>query len=61
MLQAVTSVMGDKKGFISLEERMGCGVGTCYACVVPLKSNPERSLKICKDGPVFVANEVNLG
>lgn len=61
MLQAVTSVMGDEKGFISLEERMGCGVGTCYACVVPLKSNPERSLKICKDGPVFVANEVNLG
>ncbi|WP_221437210.1 dihydroorotate dehydrogenase electron transfer subunit [Gracilibacillus halotolerans] len=61
MLQAVTNVMGDKQGFISLEERMGCGVGTCYACIVPLKSNPEKSLKICKDGPVFAANEVVLG
>lgn len=61
MLQAVTNLMENKKGFISLEERMGCGVGTCYACVVPLKSNPEKSLKICKDGPVFAANEVMLG
>ena len=61
MLQAVTNVMENRKGFISLEERMGCGVGTCYACVVPLRSNPDKSLKICKDGPVFAANEVILG
>ncbi|KAB8138678.1 dihydroorotate dehydrogenase electron transfer subunit [Gracilibacillus oryzae] len=60
MLQAVTSQLADQKGYISLEERMGCGVGTCYACVVPLKADPSKNKKICKDGPVFPANEVNL-
>ncbi|RCW70775.1 dihydroorotate dehydrogenase electron transfer subunit [Saliterribacillus persicus] len=61
MLQAVTSLLKDENGYISLEERMGCGVGTCYACVIPLKNNPNKSKKICKDGPVFDANEVLLG
>lgn len=61
MLQAVTNLLENSKGYISLEERMGCGVGTCYACVVPRRSNPDKSLKICKDGPVFAANEVILG
>ncbi|WP_058307880.1 dihydroorotate dehydrogenase electron transfer subunit [Gracilibacillus massiliensis] len=60
MLQAVTNQLAEEKGYISLEERMGCGVGTCYACVVPLKEDPTKSKKICKDGPVFYANEVIL-
>lgn len=60
MLQAVTNQLQDQKGYISLEERMGCGVGTCYACVVPLKADPSKNKKICKDGPVFYANEVIL-
>ncbi|SHN15390.1 dihydroorotate dehydrogenase electron transfer subunit [Gracilibacillus kekensis] len=60
MLQAVTNQLAEQKGYISLEERMGCGVGTCYACVVPLKEDPTQSKKICKDGPVFYANEVIL-
>ncbi|SER04758.1 dihydroorotate dehydrogenase electron transfer subunit [Gracilibacillus ureilyticus] len=60
MLKAVTDQLADKKGYISLEERMGCGVGTCYACVVPLKADPTKNKKICKDGPVFLANEVSL-
>lgn len=61
MLQAVTSQLSDQKGYISLEERMGCGIGTCYACVIPLKDDPAKSKKICKDGPVFFADEVMLG
>ncbi len=60
MLQAVTKQLEKEKGYISLEERMGCGVGTCYACVIPLRENPKQSKKICKDGPVFYANEVIL-
>ncbi|ENH98301.1 dihydroorotate dehydrogenase electron transfer subunit [Gracilibacillus halophilus YIM-C55.5] len=60
MLKAVTNQLQDENGYISLEERMGCGVGTCYACVVPLRQNPKESKKICKDGPVFSANEVML-
>ncbi|MGN8645077.1 dihydroorotate dehydrogenase electron transfer subunit [Gracilibacillus sp. HCP3S3_G5_1] len=60
MLKAVANQLDGHKGYISLEERMGCGVGTCYACVVPLKDDPKKSKKICKDGPVFAANEVIL-
>lgn len=59
MLQAVTNKLADKKGYISLEERMGCGVGACLACVV--KSNDHSGYKkICQDGPVFSAQEVKL-
>lgn len=61
MLRAITNQLSEQKGYISLEERMGCGIGTCYACVIPLKNEPAKSKKICKDGPVFFANEVMLG
>ncbi|KRM22201.1 dihydroorotate dehydrogenase electron transfer subunit [Latilactobacillus graminis] len=44
--------------YISLEERMACGIGACYACVTKLRRNPDIQLKICDDGPVFKTNEV---
>lgn len=44
--------------YISLEERMACGIGACYACVTKLKVDPTIQLKICDDGPVFKTNEV---
>lgn len=44
--------------YISLEERMACGIGACYACVTKLKRDPSIQLKICDDGPVFKTNEV---
>src|SRR5690625_3787818 len=37
MIQAVTHLLKDKEGYMSLEERMGCGIGACYACVIPTK------------------------
>ncbi|MFD2628318.1 dihydroorotate dehydrogenase electron transfer subunit [Oceanobacillus kapialis] len=59
MLQAVSQKLVHKNGFISLEERMGCGVGACFACVIP--SDTEAGYrKICKDGPVFHHQEVSL-
>ncbi|WP_068672454.1 dihydroorotate dehydrogenase electron transfer subunit [Oceanobacillus sp. Castelsardo] len=59
MLKAITNELFEKEGFISLEERMGCGVGACFACVVP--TNTEKGYKkICSDGPVFDAREVIL-
>ncbi|MEK4801794.1 MULTISPECIES: dihydroorotate dehydrogenase electron transfer subunit [Oceanobacillus] len=59
MLKAITNELSEKEGFISLEERMGCGVGACFACVVP--TNTEKGYKkICSDGPVFAAREVIL-
>lgn len=45
---------------VSLEERMGCGIGACLVCACALKSeNGETKYgHVCKDGPVFDAEEV---
>lgn len=59
MLRAVKETCGSKEGFLSFEERMGCGVGACYACVIP--TNDEAGFKkICQQGPVFSAEEVSI-
>lgn len=59
MLQAVTKTFADKDGYLSFEERMGCGVGACYACIIHT-DDESKYKKICQDGPVFRANEVSL-
>lgn len=41
--------------FISLEERMACGIGACYAC-----DTKDKKHRVCHDGPVFNANEVKI-
>ena len=44
---------------VSLEERMGCGVGACLVCVCATVSDGiEQNRRVCKDGPVFNASEV---
>lgn len=43
--------------YISLEERMGCGIGACAACVCQ-KQNSKDNIKICQHGPVFKTGEV---
>ncbi|GIO21902.1 dihydroorotate dehydrogenase electron transfer subunit [Oceanobacillus sp. J11TS1] len=58
MLRAITKELKDIPGKVSLEERMGCGVGACMACVLPTVDNNYK--KICSDGPVFSAQEVVL-
>lgn len=59
MLMAVQKQLSDKQGFLSLEERMACGVGACFACVIPTKDRSGYR-KICQDGPVFQAEEIIL-
>ena len=44
--------------FVSLEERMGCGIGACLVCVCDM-TNGKRA-RVCKDGPVFNAKDVVL-
>ncbi|MEH6905038.1 dihydroorotate dehydrogenase electron transfer subunit [Neobacillus drentensis] len=60
MLKAIEQGYSDKKVFLSLEERMGCGIGACFACVC--KSADDLTgvsyKKVCSDGPVFRAGEV---
>ncbi|MGN0480196.1 MAG: dihydroorotate dehydrogenase electron transfer subunit [Lachnospiraceae bacterium] len=50
--------------FISLEEKMACGIGACLACVCKTKEKDEHSqvnnARICKEGPVFNAKEVEI-
>ncbi len=40
---------------ISLEEHMACGIGACFGCAVNTKQGFKR---VCKDGPVFNADEI---
>lgn len=61
MLQAVAETTIKYGVFceVSLEERMGCGVGACVGCVAQINRNgQEKLLRVCKDGPVFNAKEV---
>ena len=57
MLRALTAWMADKgiQGQVSMEERMACGFGACMGCTIQTKSGPRR---VCKNGPVFPAEEV---
>lgn len=50
--------------YISLEERMACGVGACLGCVCKtVKKDPHshvNNARICTDGPVFLAEDVDI-
>ena len=57
MLKEISRI--SKKGKIpaqiSLEEHMACGIGACLGCAVKTKEGFQR---VCKDGPVFDAQEI---
>lgn len=64
MLSAVKEAMAAERapGYLSLEERMGCGTGLCAACVHKIARDGRISnLKTCREGPVFPADEVMFG
>ena len=50
--------------WLSLEERMACGIGACLACVCRSKDvdghSKVRNKRVCKEGPVFLSTEVEL-
>lgn len=47
------------KTYVSMEERMACGIGACVGCVIKIKKgNGFEYKKVCKDGPVFDSREV---
>ncbi|KZE65808.1 dihydroorotate dehydrogenase [Fictibacillus phosphorivorans] len=60
MLKAVEEKADSLDGYLSLEERMGCGIGACFACVCPTETRKSGYVKICSDGPVFKMGEVVL-
>ncbi|MCU6762326.1 Dihydrdoorotate oxidase B%2C electron transfer subunit [uncultured Roseburia sp.] len=45
--------------FLSLEEKMACGIGICLGCAVPVRIGDGFTYKrVCKDGPVFNSKEI---
>ncbi|SFN95071.1 dihydroorotate dehydrogenase electron transfer subunit [Pseudobutyrivibrio sp. UC1225] len=66
MLRAVAdfALENQIKCYVSMEERMACGVGACLGCVCKSKEVDDHShvnnKRVCKDGPVFLSTEVVL-
>ena len=66
MLRALKEYAAENgmEAWISLEERMACGIGACLACVCRTKDTDEHSRvhnkRICKEGPVFLAEDIEL-
>ena len=66
MLRAIKKYAAEKgiPAYISLEERMACGVGACLGCVCKTTKKDHHShvnnARVCTDGPVFEAKEVDI-
>lgn len=66
MLRAIKAYALDKgiPCWVSMEEKMACGIGTCLACVCKSTEvdghSQVHNKRICKDGPVFLSTEVEL-
>ena len=66
MLRALAQYAGEHRieCYVSLEERMACGIGACLACVCKTRETDEHSRvnnrRICADGPVFRTDEIIL-
>lgn len=62
MLKAVaTTFSNHPRAYLSLEARMACGMGACYACICHVKEDEAVvSKKVCNEGPIFPAKEVVL-
>lgn len=67
MLRAVKeyAAMKQIECWISMEERMACGIGACLGCVCQSKEKDSHTnvhnKRVCKEGPVFRAEEVEIG
>lgn len=66
MLRAVKNYAAEQgiKAYISLEERMACGVGACLGCICKTREVDEHShvknARICTEGPVFDADMLDM-
>jgi dihydroorotate dehydrogenase electron transfer subunit len=61
MLKAVGKIAGDFNvpAELSMDEHMCCGVGTCLACVIPVKAGDSWEYqRTCTEGPVFDSQQI---
>ena len=56
MIKALINTLGTN-GEVSMEERMGCGFGACMGCSIQTTQGTKR---VCKEGPVFPAEILQL-
>jgi len=49
------TILSGKPVQVSLEVRMGCGLGMCYACTIKTKKGLKQ---VCRDGPVFALDDI---
>lgn len=70
MMRQVARIAGENatQCFVSMEERMGCGMGACLGCVVPVRPDVRHVegedfvyKRACIEGPVFNAEEIFWG
>lgn len=66
MLRGLSSFVLEKGGrcYVSLEERMACGIGACLGCIVKTKEvdahSHVKNARICTEGPVFDASVLDF-
>ncbi len=66
MLRALAAWASEEgiKCYVSMEERMACGIGACLGCVCQSTELDDHShvknKRVCADGPVFLSTEVEL-
>jgi dihydroorotate dehydrogenase electron transfer subunit len=62
MLEAVSHLAArfGRPSQVSVERVMGCGMGGCYSCVIPVRDGRGHShyVRSCLSGPVFAGNEI---
>jgi len=59
MLAAVSRIAAEHSisCYVSMEERMACGLGACMGCSVPMKAGGYK--RACKEGPVFDSGDID--
>ncbi len=59
MLQALAAFSEERRLsiWVSMEQTMGCAVGACMGCAIPVHG-PARFARVCTEGPVFDGREI---
>lgn len=62
MYKALKGILSQRNVFCEalFEERMACGMGLCFGCVIETKDEKEPFKRLCLDGPVFNLWEISL-
>lgn len=66
MLRALQSYAQENnmESYLSLEQKMACGIGACLACVCKSKEKDSHSnvnnKRVCAEGPVFNGRDIEL-